>query len=58
MSIFGPLPLLWLLFLPPHQATLGNWPYSLVIFTSGPTLAKRRSRRREPGRRSLGTATH
>ena len=24
----GPSPLLWLLSLPPHQATLGNWPYS------------------------------
>ena len=27
-SMFGPSPLLWLLFVPPHQATLGSWPYS------------------------------
>ena len=31
----------------------GNWPYGWVVFTSGPTLEKRRSRRR-----SLGTAVH
>ena len=55
---FGPSPLLWLLVLPPHQATLGNWPYSWVISMSGPTLEKRRSRRREPGCPSLGTASH
>src|SRR5699024_8785554 len=34
----------------PSSATtpgpLGSWPYSWVVFTSGPTLAKRRSRRR------------
>ena len=45
---YGPSPLLWLLFLPPHQATLGNWPYGWAVFTSGPTLEKRRSRRRGP----------
>ena len=55
---FGPSPLLWLLSLPPHQATLGSWPYSQAISTSGPILAKRRSRRREPSFRSLGTAAH
>ena len=55
---FGPSPLLWPLILPPHQATLGSWPYSWVISMSGPTLAKRRSRRREPGCPSLGTASH
>ena len=43
---FGPLPLLWPLSLPPHQATLGSWPYGWVVSISGPTLAKRRSRRR------------
>ena len=26
-SKFGPSPLLWLLLLPPYQATLGSWPY-------------------------------
>ena len=50
-AIFGPSPLLWLLSLPPHQATLGSWPYHQVVSTSGPTLEKRRSRRREPGPR-------
>ena len=45
-AIFGPSPLLWPLFVPPHQATLGSWPYNLVVSTSGPTLEKRRSRRR------------
>ena len=55
---FGPSLLLWLLFLPPHQVTLGSWPYSQVVFTAGPTLEKRRSRRREPGRRALRTAAH
>ena len=45
-SKFGPLPLLWPLFVPPHQATLGNWPYRQVVSTSGPTLGMRRSRRR------------
>ena len=45
-SLFGPLPLLWPLLLPPHQATLGSWPYRQVVSTSGPTLEKRRSRRR------------
>ena len=55
---FGPSPLLWLPLLPPHQATLGSWPYGWVVSTSGPTLAKRRSRRRKPGYRSLGTAAN
>ena len=55
---FGPSPLLWLLVLPPHQVTLGNWPYRQAISTSGPILEKRRSRRRQPGVRSLGTAAH
>ena len=55
-SKFGPSPLLWLLVLPPHQATLASWPYNRAVSTSGPTLEKRRSRRREPGFRPLGTA--
>ena len=55
---FGPSPLLWLLVLPPHQATLGGWPYGRVVSMSGPTLAKRRSRRRKPGHRPLGTAAY
>ena len=38
--------------------SLGSWPYSWTISTSGPPLEKRRSRRREPGHRSLGTAAH
>ena len=54
----GPSPLLWLLSLPPHQVTLGSWPYYQAVSTSGPTLEKRRSRRREPGRRALETAAH
>ena len=45
-SRFGPSPLLWLLLLPSHQATLGSWPYGWVISLSGPTLEKRRSHRR------------
>ena len=57
-SRFGPSPLLWLLVLPPHQATLGSWPYGWVVSMSGPTLEKRRSRRRKPGHRPLGTAAH
>ena len=56
--VFGPSPLLWLLLLPPHQATLGSWPYRQAVSTSGPTLEKRRSRRREPGCPSLGTAAY
>ena len=56
--VFGPSPLLWPLSLPPHQAALGSWPYGRAIFTSGPTLVQRRSRRREPGHRPLGTAAH
>ena len=36
-SMVGPSPLLWLLALPPHQATLVNWPYSQVVSTAGPT---------------------
>ena len=55
---FGPLPLLWRLAVPPHQATLGSWPYGWVVSTSGPTLEERRSRRRKPGYRSLGTAAN
>ena len=47
---FGPSPLLWRLAVPPHQATLGSWPYGWVVSTSGPTLEERRSRRREHGR--------
>ena len=43
---FGPSPLLWLLLLPPHQATLGSWPYHQAISTAGPALVQRRSRRR------------
>ena len=50
--------MLWLLLLPPHQATLGSWPYGWVVSISGPTLAKRRSRRRKPGHRPLGTAAY
>ena len=50
-SKFGPSPLLWLLLLPPYQATLGSWPYSWVVSISGPTLEKRRSRRQEPSLR-------
>ena len=57
-AMFGPSPLLWLQVLPPHQATLGSWPYGWVISTSGPTLAKRRSRRRGPGFRQLGTVAY
>ena len=57
-SRFGPSPLLWLLVLPPHQATLGGWPYGWVVSISGPTLEKRRSRRRKPGHRPLGTAAY
>ena len=56
--VFGPLPFLWLLSLPPHQATLGSWPYHQVVSTSGPPLEERRFRRREPGCPSLGTAAH
>ena len=37
----GPSPLLWLLVVPPHQATLGSWPYGWVVSPSGPTLARR-----------------
>ena len=33
----------------------GNWPYDWVVSTSGPTVEKRRSRRREPNLRQLGT---
>ena len=55
---FGPSPLLWPLFVPPHQATLGSWPYHQVVSKSEPTLEKQRSRRREPGPRPLGTAAH
>ena len=47
--MFGPSPLLWLLFLPPHQVTLGSWPYGWVVSMSGPTMEKRRSRRRKHG---------
>ena len=54
----NPLPLLWLLSLPPHQATLGSWPYHQVVSTSGPPLGERRSRRRRPGPRKLETAAH
>ena len=50
-SKFGPLPLLWPLSLPPHQATLGSWPYGWTVSMSGPTLEKRRSRRQEPSLR-------
>ena len=57
-SKFGPSPLLWLLFVPPHQAALGSWPYSWAVSMSGPTLEKRHSRRREPGPRQLGTVAH
>ena len=48
-AIFGLSPLLWPLFVPPHQATLGSWPYGRVVSTSGPTLEQRRSRRRTSG---------
>ena len=57
-AIFGPSLLLWPLLLPPHQATLGSWPYSRVVSMSGPTPEKRRSRRREPGYPQLGTVAH
>ena len=56
--VFGPSPLLWRLVLPPHQATLGSWPYSRVVSMSGPTPEKRRSRHREPGFRQLGTVAY
>ena len=56
--VFGPSSLLWRLAVPPHQATLGSWPYGWVVSISGPTLAKRRSRRRKPGHRPLGTAAY
>ena len=36
----------------------GSWPYGWAVSTSGPSLEKRRSRRRQPGHRSLGTAAH
>ena len=36
----------------------GNWPYRQTVSTSGPPLEKRRSRRREPGCPSLGTAAY
>ena len=55
-AMVGPSPLLLPLFLPPHQATLGSWPYGWVVSISGPTLEQRRSRRRQPGCRPLGTA--
>ena len=55
---FGPSPLLWPLLMPPHQATMGSRPYNQAISTAGPTLEKRRSRRREPGHRQLGTVAH
>ena len=45
-AMVGPSPLLWPLFVPPHQATLGSWPCNWAVSTSGPTLEKRRSRRR------------
>ena len=48
--IFGPSHLLWLLVLPPHQATRGSWPYGVVISTSGPTLEKRGLRPRQTQR--------
>ena len=57
-TMVGPSPLLWPLLLPPHQANLGNWPYGWVVSMPGPTLEKRRCRRREPGIRALGTAAH
>ena len=50
-SVVGPSPLLWPLFVPPHRATLGSWPYNLAVSTSGPTLVQRRSRRRKSGSR-------
>ena len=50
-SRFGPSLLLWRLVVPPHQATLGSWPYNRAVSTSGPTLEKRRSRRRWSGSR-------
>ena len=57
-SGFGPSVLLWLLFVPPHQAPLGSWPYGVAVSISGPTLEKRRSRRWEPGSRQLETVAH
>ena len=36
MLTLGPSPLLWLLFVPPHQATLGNWPYGWAVSMTGP----------------------
>ena len=37
---------------------MGSRPYNQAISTAGPTLEKRRSRRREPGHRQLGTVAH
>ena len=36
----------------------GSWPYGWAVSTSGPTMEKRRPRRREPGYRQLGTVAH
>ncbi len=36
----------------------GSWPYNWAVSISGPTLEKRRSRRREPDHRALETAAH
>ena len=57
-AMVGPSPLLWRLVVPLYQASLGSWPYGWVVSTSGPTLAKRRSRRRKPGHQPLGTVAH
>ena len=37
-AIVGPSPLLWRLVVPPHQVTLGSWPYSWAVSPSGPSL--------------------
>ena len=36
----------------------GSWPYNWVVSISGPTLEKRRSRRREPDHQPLRTAAN
>ena len=37
-AIVGPSPSLWRLVVPPHQVTLGSWPYIWAVSPSGPSL--------------------